>query len=84
MGDNLTNSIGGQQGIEKPLVGGLIHRAVQVIAGRVVPAIVAGGTEGDGHVDAVGLDHRRDGVIEIQVLGAGEGGDGGGDRKSVV
>ena len=57
----------GQQGVQEALVGGLVQGAVDEIG---VALAVAGGPEGDGHVDGVRFHDGRDGVVEEEALAA--------------
>ncbi len=55
-----------------------VEGAVDVVAAFVAGLggfVVAGGAEGEVHVDAVGLDDGADGVIEVEAVGADEGGE---------
>jgi hypothetical protein len=55
--------LGGQQRIEKAVVLGAIHGAVDVVGGALVPA---GGKVDALHVDGFGIDDGGDGIVESQ------------------
>ena len=60
-----------QNRLDKGFVLFLVQRTVDVVAfilARPAAAIIATLTKGDGHVDAVGHDNGRHGVIEIEML----------------
>src|SRR6202021_1226321 len=70
---------GGGEGFDEGFVLFFGEGAVDVVGGALV---VAGGEVDLGHVDGGGVDDRGDGVVEGEVVGAGEalelGGGGGG------
>ena len=61
--------LGGQQGVEKAIVLRAVHGTVDVIGGAFVPAR---GKVDTLHVDALGVDDGRNGVVEGEMAGAGE------------
>ena len=60
---------GGEQGIEEAVVLLAVHGAVDVVGGALVPAR---GEVDALHVDGFGIDDGRDGIVERQVVGAGD------------
>src|ERR1700733_6230078 len=75
--------LGGDEGVEEALVRLLGERAVDVVGAAFV---VAGGEVDLVHVDGGGVDDGGDGVVEGEVLGAGEalefGGQGGAGERA--
>src|SRR5205814_2472917 len=60
-----------------PVVFLLVHRAVEIAA---LALSIARRFEADGAVDALGFDDGRGGVVEVELLLAGDSPDGGGER----
>ena len=77
------DGFGGGEGIEEAVVLLLGEGAVDVVGGAFV---VAGGEEDAVHVDGGGIDDGRDGVVEGEMVGAGEtlqlGGEGGAGERA--
>jgi hypothetical protein len=66
------DAFGVQQRIDEGLILRTGHRAVQVVAILHLAPAVARGAEGHREVDALGFDDRRQRIVEVQVLLAGD------------
>src|SRR5262249_5266843 len=71
------NRFGSSQGFEEDFVFLFGHGTVDVVCGALVPA---GGVVDLVHVDGAGVRNGRDGVVEGEVLRAGEALEFGGER----
>ncbi len=72
----LFDLFGGGEGVEEGVVFLFGEGAVDVVGGALVPA---GGEVDLVHVDGGGVDDGGDGVVEGEVVGAGEAGELGGE-----
>ena len=69
------DGLGGQQFLDKAMVFLFGHGTVEIVPFALAAAVTAG-AEADGGVDGFGGDDGGHGVVEVEVLGAGEVADG--------
>ncbi len=65
-----------QKSVYKGIIFIFGKRTVDVIAFLLLAGAIARGTEGNIHIDRIGMDDRRDRIEKIQVFFAAQRGDG--------